>query len=300
LDRERGEVRLIPNLRFRGESEVFALVVPTPARPELELASRDIWDEAFRLTAPAVGRRFADSSPFGCSDEDIVLEPGLSQEDVAIHGRETLGGFEATIISSGDPDALVGWLQENGFEIRDEDAAKFGPFVERGWFFTAMKPDTSAPGGEMPPGGWDNNVDPIMFVYEAGSFELPVPLLSINRAETLPVVVYAVDDHRTTFEGFQTAYANKINARESAEIAARYPTLAPFLPPGRFLTRLQKTYVPITPMDRSLVLERASGDEEFRRTTGGFLGGIPLELALLSIPLLEGLRRRGPNRRRRS
>jgi hypothetical protein len=187
----------------------------------------------------------------------------------------------------------VDWLQENDFEIEDEDAAKFEPFVERDWFFTAMKPDTSDPGNQMPTVGWDNNVDPIMFTYDDDTFELPVQLLSINRTGRFPVVFYVVDDHRMTFDGFTTTYANKVNSNEYEEISRRYPSLGPFLAPRRFLTRLDKTYFPNTPMDESVFLERAGSDEEFRRTSGGFvIGGIPLELVLLFIPLVgRGVRR---------
>lgn len=299
MDREQGQVRIVPNLRFQGESEQFALVVPTPALPQLEVVPADIWDEAFELTAPASRRRDSDASPLSCSNEDILASPGTLPEtdDVIIHGQQALGGFEATIISSDDPEALVDWLQENGFVIEDADAAKFEPFVQRDWFFTAMKPDTTDPRNQMPAIGWDNNVDPIMFTYEDDGFELPVQLLSINRAASFPVVLYVVDDHRTTLAGFTTNYANDINTREYEEISRLHPALAGFLGAGRFLTRLDKTYTLSTPMDESVFLERAPSDEEFRRTRGVILGSIPLELVLLSIPLIQMRARRRKGRK---
>ncbi|MFQ5599778.1 MAG: DUF2330 domain-containing protein [Candidatus Krumholzibacteriia bacterium] len=292
MDRDRGEVRLLPNVNFVGMAEDFALVVPTPAIPEFEVASRDVWAEGRALTSPIPDSRPADEGIFGCADDRIAVDFGAEEaDDVFVHVERTIGAFLVTVISSEDPNALVDWLAEHGFALGAEDATRFAPYVQRGWFFTAMRLDPNDPGNQMPPGGWDADVHPVLFVYEAQEFELPLPIMAINRAGWMSVFVYVVDDHRMTFEGFDTDYANRLSAGEYAAIAERYPNLARFLSPGRFVTRLQRTFTDADAMDRSIVLERSPTDDEFRRTFRRRFGAIPAEFLLFAFLLVPRRRR---------
>jgi len=297
MDRAAGTVKIVPNLRVQGVSEDFALVVPTPSFPDLEEVNGGIWDDLRTLTAPVDGTRRQDRSPFGCSEEEISSAVPAEAGDVVVHATETLGGMEAVILTSDDAGALVEWLRDNDFEIEPEDADLFAPYIKRMWFFTAMKPVSGDPRNRMPQGGWDSNVRPVSFTYEADEFELPLALLSINMADVFPIVVYVVDDHRMTLEKFQTTYANKVNAGEHRAISEAYGSLIPFLAPGRFVTKLEATFFAGVPLTGSALLARAADDSEFRRTWGW--GGIPLESLVWGFALLPALRGRWRSLRRR-
>ena len=286
MDRAAGLVRVVPNLLITGTAEDFALVVPTPALPALAPTGRAIWDEASQLTATVWSSRSSDHL-FDCDNRRFATPASLptaaDEGDVIIHDRQTIGGFEATIISADDPNALVDWLNVNGFEISTAEVELFAPYVTRGWFFTAMK---LADPGQVPPNGWNANVDPVVFTFQADRFELPLPLLSINRATTFPVVVYVIDDHRAALPAFETMYANDITRNEYDAIVQQYPTLAAFLAPGRYLTRLDRTFTPRSVMDESIVVGRAPTNDEFRRMRVQGSVGIPLGLVLLGAPVL--------------
>lgn len=291
MDRDAGEVRLIPNIRFNGISADFALVVPTPTLPVLEPADTAIWQQALDLTAPAVSRSSRGFGSSGCGETQLVASDarsGPTEEDgVIVHGSETVGGFIATFLSSADPDALVDWLQTNGYGIEADQAELFAPLVARGWFFTAMKPDPSDP-PQMPVGGWDTNVDPVLFRYEADTFEVPLPLLSINQGSSMPIVLFVVDHHRMELSGFTTQYANRISSSEYAAIQKSHPELGGLLKAGLFLTRLDRTFGLGSDMSHSITMVRAPNDDEFRRVLVlfGWLGSnVPLELWLLGIAL---------------
>lgn len=271
MDRDRGQVRLVPNVSFQGLARDFALVVPTPSLPEFGLVDSAIWEEARQLTAPVRSTRSRGPGGFGCEDTFSPVappSPSSTEDGVFIHVETTVGAFHATVISSDDPNALVTWLSERGFALRSEDAARFAPYVARRWFFTAMRPDTSNASGRMPPRGWNADVKPVLITYAAQEFEIPLPIIGINRAPRLPVVLYVVDDHRMALEGFTTEYANRLSRGEHEAIARQHPHLAAFLAPGRTLTRLTRTFAESSPMDRSILLERAPNDDEFRRVTG--------------------------------
>ena len=292
MDREHGRVRLVPDINFVGLAPDFALVVPTPALPDFALAPSAIWTEASQLTSPTWLR---DGSGGGCQSSQVApLSPPPNPLDgVIVHGERTIGSFQVTIVSSDDPTALVIWLDTHGFALAEADAARFAPYVQRQWYFTVMRRN---PADTMPPEGWNAEVEPVEISYAAQEFELPLPILAINRASWMPVFLFAVDDHRTTLEGFATTYANRITANEYAAIAAQYPALAAFVAPGRFLTLLGRTFTDADAMERSLVLQRAPTDEEYRpiySSGGRSWDGVPAESGLFVLLLgWVGARRR--------
>lgn len=305
FDRDAGRIGMVPNIRITGDAADFALVVPTPGLPTLSPASSLIWTEATALTAPVRARGFSsgDGGLLGCQSNqfDAPVSEGESAEDrsgVIVHDRVAVGAFIATILSSDDPEALVGWLNRHNFDVTTEEAAALAPFAARGWYFTTMKLDTSIPAGQRPAGGWDNNVDPVLIEYDGDDLEVPLAILDVNRAASLPMVFYVVDDHRADLDGFQTFYANRFDESEHAALQTRYPNLGAFVAPGRFLSRLDRTFQSTDAMAGSITIDEASTDDEFRRTTNSsnLWGAIPGDWLLLGLVPWMLRKRRGEAR----
>ncbi len=101
------------------------------------------------------------------------------------------------------------------------------------------------------------------------------------------MLFYVVDDHRTTLPGFQTGYANRVSSSEFRAIESAYPSVAPYVEDGRFLTKLSRTFGSQDAMIETLTLARAGSDDEFRPTWGGgrlalgFAAGLPGHLLVL-------------------
>jgi hypothetical protein len=66
--------------------------------------------------------------------------------------------------------------------------------------------------------------------------------------------------------------------------------------PGSFVTRLQRIFAPEDVVERSIFVERAPTDEEFRR--GLVQGALPGELVLLALVLAWARSRGGRSHRR--
>ena len=295
MDRAAGTIQLIPNIRVAGNAAEWGLIVPTPSIPDLEPAYGEIWTQMFALTAPAPSDRAPGG--LGCGGHtSVYAQPaGGGDDGVDIIGRLAVGAFDATILSAGDPSALGAWLNSNGFSLSPEDELKFAPYVARGWIFTAMKLDTARvePGDQV-----DVNVDPVRFTYAADTLEVPLPILSIHRAERLPMAFFVVDGHRATIPGFTTVYANAVNRSEASAVAARYPELGALIAPGRFVTRLDRIFGPDDPMDGSVYLTRAATDDQYRRTSSFWSGLDAWPVALLMIGLgVTGVARLARRRR---
>ncbi|MEZ4648162.1 MAG: DUF2330 domain-containing protein [Candidatus Eisenbacteria bacterium] len=266
MDRDEGVVRLIPNIRFVGESPVIALIVPTPQVPTLLEAPARIWSDASALTAPT--NQSFDGGSFGCTGEDAipVYDTGNAEDGVVILAEQTVGGFTATTIASDDTAALVDWLVREGFEIDSSEQLRFAPLVDDGWVFTAMKSDSTI---VMPTGGWDANVNPVEFRWTGDVVEVPFGVLQINTQSQLPMTFYVVDEHRSALADFSTSYANRISRSEAEAIQSRYPGFAGYIREGDFVTRLDRTFFLGDPMSGRFAIEWAPTDEEFRQGRSG-------------------------------
>ena len=68
---------------------------------------------------------------------------------------------------------LTDWLDANGYAIRDEIAARLQEYVEKGWYFVALKLTSDAP--------LDGMLDPVRFTFD--SDELVYPMALSKRAD---------------------------------------------------------------------------------------------------------------------
>lgn len=292
FDRAAGTVSMVPNLRFLGQSPDFALLVPTPALPTLSAVEHDFWLQADRLTAPAFPE--GDSgAPLGCSKTEVLAGP-VPQDggDVTVHAEVQVGGMLAAILSSSDPDTLLNWLADHHYRVAGADASRLRPYIDRDWFFTAMRPDSSDTSHPMPTGGWDSNVSPVRFTWSGDGFQLPLEILDINRAAVLPITLYVVDDHRVTMAGFQTTYANHISDAEWASIEERYRSFAPEVRGGAWLTKLTRWFDGESRMVGTLSLERSRHSDEVRGPQDSPIYGDAWLLTLSAIGVLAATRGR--------
>jgi len=141
--------------------------------------------------------------------------------------------------------------------------------------------DPDAPGGSVPPQGWDHSVNPVAFSYAATEFEVALPITSINRAPSFPMRFYVADYHRPGLEGFITRYANRVSSRELEAIRNRYPSLGAYLEADRFFVQLDRIFVPQDPMAEPITMRRSGDDSEV--VPRWPFGGAALPLALLVV-----------------
>ncbi|HEX7878912.1 MAG TPA: DUF2330 domain-containing protein [Candidatus Eisenbacteria bacterium] len=290
FDREGGTVRLIPNILITGPAASFALIVPTPTVPELAPVDKALWSQLSTLTQPPVTSFGGSSGGPGCSQVDESPSPA-DNSGTEIIATRSIGSFIATTIHSSDPRSLVSWLFSNGFEVTEAEAQALARYVSIGWYFTAMKLDPESPESQVPDGGWFVNVNPVEFRYAADRVDVPLDLLGINRSDFFPVRFYVVDDHRRTLEGYQTNYANQLSEKELDAMGQSQPLAAGYLAPGRFLTRLERTYGYQDVLEGSLPLVVADSDEEVYWPDRRFGPTFPLE-SLVFLLLPAGLLRR--------
>lgn len=287
-DRAAGEIHLVPNVRLEGEGDHLALVVPTPSVPTFEQASLALWSEADAVTAP-FRQRAGSSGGLACNA--VSVEHTVDAvSGTSILSSQIVGAFEVTVIGVDTPSSLVEWLDAEGFEVNADDSTAFAPYVDRGWVFTAMR------SVEPLPATWVRSVDPVRITFAATEFEVPLPLLAINRANRMRMVFYVVDRHRLRLPGYDTVYANRLSASELDAIAERRPTLVQELREHWWLTRLERTYGPDDDLSEPATMDAVLDPTEVVTVVPLRAGGVDPALIVLVLVAggagLQSLRRR--------
>ncbi|HLJ57400.1 MAG TPA: DUF2330 domain-containing protein, partial [Chthonomonadaceae bacterium] len=128
---DRGSEQLIISPNYAGQATDFAWVVPTPARPSVEILKGAPFHELARLVEPEpprmakglAGRAAAAPAPAGVT----VLE------------RKTVGDYDVSVLSATDSGALLRWLSENRYHLPPKAEAPVKAYIALGWTFVASK-----------------------------------------------------------------------------------------------------------------------------------------------------------------
>ncbi|MBN8247961.1 MAG: DUF2330 domain-containing protein [Verrucomicrobia bacterium] len=167
-----GVERLIIETRFTGAGNQFAWVVPLPAPPVVEPASRGLFPTLLHLTAPEVVHapprvwlwalliglclilaiRMRSIVEALCTFAILTIVAGMllpaasmtkaggtSGAEVEILDRQLAGVFESTTISGKDPSALREWLVREGYRVPPDIEPVIADYVQEGWVFVASK-----------------------------------------------------------------------------------------------------------------------------------------------------------------
>ena len=234
--------KIIFQIDYEGDAEDFAWVVPVPGYPELFSVEDDIFYELHKLTQPPP------PSSFGCGWGAGVPTSGLEDEGVHIWEENQVGIYHTTTLSATDPNSLVVWLNDNGYAFPAEGQEILDYYVQRSWFFVAMKIQHEETmkisenyTGAIQPIG-------IMFFSDEMIYPLKISTLSAPSWGT-EVLIYAFSDERVTFPGATEEYNSIITPDQLKE----YPILQGLIDETFVLTKLRENFS-AEEMDEDLTL----------------------------------------------
>ncbi len=297
---DEGEVSLIPQVHFEGDSRDFGILVPVPARPRLSTVGANVFTEASFLTQPAIRQ----SSGCGCEDDsgDLIFASRVDQagtgalvdsdeSGVTIIHEQIVGTFSATVLQASTAADLTAWLTENQYQFDPDDSDVLEEYVSLNWFFVAMKLDTA----QVPPQvglWWTATTSParITFPYESESFPYALRLTAISTDQRADILVYTIAPNPMTFPGATVEYANEISESEASAMTNTYPQLAGLIPPGSFVTKLRRNFSKAE-MQSDVDISPTEDRTEFRQITYVNNGGLNF-VALILLALVAFLRKR--------
>jgi hypothetical protein len=138
-DPERQIEHFIRRALFRGVSDDFGFLVPTPSRPELAEVPSRVFDDLFKLYRRPPAR----SAPMG----RMAARAGSGGGGVRVLEERTVAGMDAAVLEASSAGALDGWLREHGYPNSPELQEYAAPYVAARWIITAFRVSGSRSAG---------------------------------------------------------------------------------------------------------------------------------------------------------
>jgi hypothetical protein len=168
------------------DADDVGLIFPTPSPATVTAGDR----QTFVDIEEAIQPKQVIVDDWWAGDEGDGAAGGAAPPEVL--DQVQLGPVEATTLEASDADGLTAWLDENGYEIRDEIAEGLDDYVARGWYFVALKLTSDVP--------LEGGLDPIRFTFDSDELVYPMALSKVATT-TQKARLYVFQDHRARIAG---------------------------------------------------------------------------------------------------
>ncbi len=223
--------KIIFQIDYEGDAEDFAWVIPVPGYPKLFPVEDDIFYELHKLTQPPP------PSSFGCGWGAGVPTSGLEDEGVHVWEENQVGIYHTTTLSASDPNSLVEWLNDNGYTFPAEDQEILDYYVQKNWFFVAMKIQHEEIINSSE--NYTGAIQPIGIMFFSDEMVYPLKISSLSTPSWgTEVLIYTFSDERVTFPGATEEY----NAIITPDQLEEYPILQGLIDETFVLTKLRKNF----------------------------------------------------------
>ena len=210
VDEEEGIVTMMVQIAFSGRDEDFAWVLPLPA-PQLVGMSSVIDANALlaldRMTlpqfiprGPVCGFDEGGGCACGAMEADMVqAASGAAGDGVQVFAEEQIGPFDSVTIGAEDPEAVVTWLKENGYNITEAMEPLIGTYAAEGMVFFAMRLNRDAS---------VQDIQPLRLSFPSRTPAIPLRLTQVAAEPHMGVLVFVLGSSRAVVDeasGFTSA-----------------------------------------------------------------------------------------------
>lgn len=195
VDDVEGWVEVQVQIAYTGPAESFAWVVPVPSVPEVAIASDAVLNLLGASTQPVFSIQTEylgycqpeastnDTDAFGNADTAAggggPGGGGGAPNPVLVLSEAQVGPYDQVTLSATDADALVSWLQTNGYAIPTTMSAALAPYISTTGIFVAFKLQKNQTTGQ---------IAPIAMKYAARSAMIPLVLTSVAAQPDMRVI----------------------------------------------------------------------------------------------------------------
>lgn len=176
---EDGVETLILSTSFRGDADNFAWVIPTPARPKVEKASKEIFIALRDLTE--VQEDHPRSKGFG------GVEFGLkdAMQNIHIIEQKKIEYYDITVLAADSKDALTEWLNNNDYHFPEQYSYVLDSYIKNRWFFTAVKITKDVDAEIFKQDMWNGSLIPLQLKFLTNKPVYPLRISSVIEEPSL-------------------------------------------------------------------------------------------------------------------
>ena len=230
---DKGIQTVVMKPEFKGNAADFAIIYPTPGRPEVTEGPKSLFTELDDATNPIV-RREVEFFELAPSSASLSFE-----RSVTVIEQKDVGDYTATVLTATDATDLLTWLKENGYNFTQSDLAKMDYYVQRiGFYFIALKVNMSRFVTEKKT-LFNGQLEPIQFTFAADRPQLPMRTLKSDMGQ-MTFDLYTLGNEPIYIPGVSTVWSNIVDQR----FLSQTPSLNKYAPKGKWLLRQEVKFSP--------------------------------------------------------
>ncbi|HJZ84783.1 MAG TPA: DUF2330 domain-containing protein [Polyangia bacterium] len=185
-------------ISYQGDDADFAWVVPTRQPPTLAVGSQQVFTTLAQDTMPIFSVRwhFSGSCRAGGGGGGAGGAGGSGGAvdgsaggggGVVVVSQDQVGPYDSAVVRSDDPQALRGWLQQNGYNLTPAGSALIDPYVREQSYFVALKLHAGHNVGE---------IQPIVLRFAGSEPCVPLRLTAVAALNDMDVTAFVLGQHR--------------------------------------------------------------------------------------------------------
>lgn len=191
-----GEIDTYVEVQYAGPPSDFGWVLPVPGQllaDEVRTAPAGLFDELELATAPRFtpGAMGVAGSEAGCGCGGAAWTGGLDtasmMEAVDVVGAAVVGPYSLEVLDTDDANALVFWLQQNGYQYPASATPLFEHYVDADMQFVAVKLLADTPAGP---------IDTLVLPCASATPMIPLMLTSVAAADDMELTAYVLASER--------------------------------------------------------------------------------------------------------
>ena len=223
-----GVERIVLQPSYRGAAKDFGLFFAVPEIPVLDKADPALFHELMALTAPPPTLPTIETA--------VTADVVDSWEGVSVVKEELVGMYEVMVLQASSAASFTDWLAGHGYQWPAGMDAVFQHYVDKGWFFLAMKvrPDSPAASGHfMGP------IQPVSVRFTQDEIVMPMRMTSLTPGG-VDFAYFLITDHKVkarNIEAKAMLWNERLRPETVVEQGLQNPHLAALLAEDLLLTR---------------------------------------------------------------
>ncbi|HHS12870.1 MAG TPA: DUF2330 domain-containing protein [bacterium] len=188
---------LIIQVKYQGNAEDFAWVIPIPSLPEpgaIATVNDSIFSRLHELTQPKVAIRHR--SLYG--DKGGMDEQVIPDSSVKVWSMLEVGPYAVSVVSGSDSRALTQWLESRGFSLAGHQPT-IETYVGKGWYFLAVRVLVA---DHSQNSEYQAGLPAIQVAFETAIPVFPLKISHVSSALKNEIEVYVISYHRMTCDSY--------------------------------------------------------------------------------------------------